>query len=195
MMNHSNVKIFGIGLNKTGTSTLEKCFEILRFSHFGCSRELLDDVITRKDYTNVFKTVKRYDCFRDWPWPLIYKELDSMFPGSKFILTIRKDDTTWLESLKKHSQRMDPKKPHCRKLAYGYDFPDGNEKEHLEFYQKHNNEVIDYFKDRPNDLLVICWENEDSWEKLCSFVNKPVPGIALPHENKAPTKRGWFNNF
>jgi hypothetical protein len=37
------------------------------------------------------------------------------------------------------------------------------------------------FKDRPDDLL--CWdlEAEPSWDKLCAFLDVPVPTHDFPH--------------
>jgi len=30
-------------------------------------------------------------------------------------------------------------------------------------------------------LLVVCWENGDGWDKLCSFLNKRKPDEPFPH--------------
>jgi hypothetical protein len=51
-------------------------------------------------------------------------------------------------------------------------------------YLSHIQEIRDYFKDRPDDLLEICWENGDGWEKLANFLGKPVPQEPFPHRNK-----------
>jgi hypothetical protein len=57
--------------------------------------------------------------------------------------------------------------------------------EKLRIYDEHNNGVLEYFKDRPNDLLVLCWERGDGWEKLCKFLDVPVPaGQPIPHSNR-----------
>ena len=39
------MKIFGTGLNKTGTTTLGRCFKILGFSHQSGSPSLLEDLV------------------------------------------------------------------------------------------------------------------------------------------------------
>ena len=51
-------------------------------------------------------------------------------------------------------------------------------------YEDHNKVVLEYFKDRPNDLLVFCWEDGDSWDKLCAFLRAEVPDTPIPHLNK-----------
>lgn len=187
-------KVFGIGLNKTGTTTLGQCGRILGYRCTSCNRSLLKDIVLHKDFSNVHRQVVQYDLFEDWPWPLIYKELDTMFPESKFILTVRKSPDIWLNSLKKHSLKTGPFR-HCRKLAYGYNYPFKREKKHIDFYLQHNDAVRDYFKHRENDFLEICWENGDGFEKLCRFLHKDVPHIALPHANKASDRSARTHRY
>ncbi len=179
-----NTKIFGIGLNKTGTTTLGQCGRILGYRCKSVSKKLLEDVVLRKDLTSVQRIATKYDLFEDWPWPLIYRELDEMFPGSKFILTVRKNPKVWLESLKRHSMTKHPFKD-CDKLVYGYSYPHKRAKEHIDFYMQHNSAVRNYFEGRDSDFLEICWENGDDFEKLCKFLNRDIPQTPLPHANKA----------
>ena len=178
------MKIFGIGLNKTGTTTLDKCGKKLGYKVKGCDRDLLID-FRAGEFQRFDSVIAEYDLFQDWPWPLMYRYLDETYPGSKFILTTRASDITWLESLKKHSMRTGAK--HCRLLASGYDYPHQNEISFLNQYNSHNHEVREYFSGRPNDFLEICWEKGDGWEKLCRFLDKEVPSIPIPHANKAPS--------
>lgn len=174
-------KIFGIGLNKTGTTTLLQCGKYLGFRCSGSDRSLLKDYVIRNDFTRIRHIVSEFQLFVDWPWPLIYKEMDQMLPGSRFILTVRKSEDLWFESLKNHSLTTHPT-IHCRKLAYGYNFPHKYRKEHIQFYTAHNENVRSYFKNRGHQFLEICWEDGDGFEKLCSFLNCPKPDIALPHD-------------
>ena len=178
------VKVFGIGLNKTGTTTLGQCGRILGYRCTSCDRDLLERVVLHHDWTGIKKVASQYDLFEDWPWALIYKKLDRLYPGSRFILTVRKNERVWLESLKKHSMRTHPVK-HCRKLVYGYNFPHKHEQEYLEFYRRHNDSVRSYFRHRDRDFIEICWENGDGFEKLCDFLGKSVPDTPLPHANRS----------
>lgn len=192
-------KVFGIGLNKTGTSTLGQAGEILGYRCTSWDRGLLEDVVLRGDFSRITQTVRKFDLFEDWPWPLIYEELDQMFPGSKFILTTRKNENIWLESLMHHSLRTPPIK-HCRKLAYGFSFPHKHKEKHLAFYRNHNNGVCEYFRGRDDDFLEICWENGDEFKKLCAFLDCTVPDACLPHAHKgvethAPRSRVLINRI
>lgn len=184
----SGTKIFGIGLMKTGTSTLGVCGTILGYRCVSYKRRLIEDLKLRNDFTAIKEVVSQYDLFEDWPWPLIYRELDQMYPGSKFILTTRKNENVWLESLKKHSMITSPTR-HCRKLAFGYNFPHGNEEQHLEFYRRHNDEVRQYFKGREDDFAELCWENGSGWKEFCGFLGRDIPDVPFPHENKGQGKK------
>jgi len=177
------MKIFCIGLNKTGTATIGKCGEILGMKVKGYDRNLLEDVVLRDDFERVYQLIDEYDLFQDWPWPLVYKRLDRLYPDSKFILTTRVSDSIWLKSLKSHSLITMPKE-HSRKLAYGYNYPQGREKEHMDLYNAHNKEVRNYFANRPDDLLEVCWEKGDGFKQICTFLNMKYPDAELPHLNK-----------
>ena len=48
-----------------------------------------------------FEQVHKYDAFQDNPWPILFRELDESFPGSKFIMTRRNSDS-WIKSVVKH---------------------------------------------------------------------------------------------
>lgn len=181
-------KVFGIGLNKTGTTTLGLCGRMLGLRSTSCDKKLLADFVVWNDFVRIKQKVSDYDLFEDWPWPLIFKDLDQMYPGSKFILTVRQSEQKWLESLKSHSMRTHPTE-HCRKLAFGYNFPHGNEKEHIEFYRQHNDSVRSYFSGRSNDFIELCWEKGDGFEELCNFLNCDVPDLPFPHANKGSEKQ------
>lgn len=176
------MKIFGIGLNKTGTTTLDKCGELLGYRVKGCDKGLLQD-FRDGNFQRFDPVISRYDLFQDWPWPLMYRYLDETYPGSKFILTTRISDSAWLDSLKSHSMRTGL--DHCRLLAYGYEYPQENETSHIDQYNSHNANVREYFSNRADDFLELCWERGDGWSELCSFLNKEIPNIPLPHANRA----------
>lgn len=179
------MKVFGIGLNKTGTSTLAVCFEHFGFRHTSTNLPLTL-AVERGDLEAVFSFAVNYDSFEDWPWPLIYQALDRRFPGSKFILTTRRNVDVWLRSLKKHAALVGP--TDFRRIAYGHAVVRGHEREHCAVYERHQREVRDYFVNRPSDFLEVCWENGDGWEKLCPFLGGDVPDLPFPHTNRSSDK-------
>jgi hypothetical protein len=176
-------KVFGIGLNKTGTKTLGMCFSILGFKNKSYDLTLLESY-HKGALQDIFEVTDQYDSFEDWPWPLIYRQLDFRYPDAKFILTIRISPEKWFESLCRHAVRTGPTV--AREIAYGYQMPMENPGHHVDFYNNHNRSVMEYFKDRPDKLLIANWESEGNWELLCRFLNcSLVPDVPFPHENKS----------
>jgi len=172
-------KIFGLGFHKTGTKTLKYTLEALGYNVCGPRQDLLD-TIKQKKYRAVFKVVKDYDAFQDSPWPFLYKTLDKKFPDSKFILTIRNEDK-WIKSIVNH---FDIESNDMRKWIYGIGYPLGNEEHYIKVYKKHIADVMEYFKSRPKDLLVIDLTDGEGWERICPFLEKQYPEEDFPHVNK-----------
>jgi len=177
------VKIFGIGFSRTGTSTLSECLRILGYSHVKYREDLLMQIINNRDLGNTYDVVDQFDSFSDWPWPLIYQDLDKRYPDSKFILTIRKDPETWIRSFYTLARMRPHSKP--RELIFEYDTPIDHESEYIARYEEHNREVQDYFKDKLGKLLVCCWENGTGWKEISGFLGREIPKQNLPHLNKS----------
>jgi hypothetical protein len=180
-------KVIGIGLNKTGTKTLAACLKQLGYeNHVSVRRRDLLLQYKNGQIEDIFKIMDEYESFEDWPFPLMYKELYFRYGDSaRFILTKRKDANAWLASLKRHSLRTDPDR-HCRLLAYGYNYPHGFEKEHVAFYNRHNDEVVEFFDRQAASHLLqeVSWDAGDRWDGICSFLGEPVPAADFPHENR-----------
>ncbi len=195
----TNRKIFGIGLGKTGTTTLGKCFKLMGYRHYEPDQQtrtaLLRDIRKNNDYSGAREIIEQFDTFEDLPWPLIYPWLDEQYPGSKFILTVRRDGPTWLDSLKQHSMRSAPSWRESRKLTYGFEYPQDDEQAYLEFSENHCREVRDYFAGRDSDFLELCWGPDIGWEQLCPFLEVDIPAVDFPHANKRPRKKARINRM
>ena len=176
-----NKKVFGIGLNKTGTSTLGECLKTLGYRHTSHRSDLLAHLSAGR-VTELLKAAEAIDSAEDWPWPLAFRELYYRFyDRAQFILTTRSSAETWVESLKKHSLNTHPDRP-MRTAVFGYKYPHGFEKEHVDFYVRHNSEVRSFFaREAPGALLEVCWETGDRWETLCQFLGHAVPSAPFPH--------------
>jgi hypothetical protein len=183
------MKIFCIGLNKTGTRSLSDALEILGYCslHWGGSdpatafrrgpevraaveralaegRPLLEDVDDVDTYSDILALSANFDV------------LDAQYPGSKFILTVR-DLDEWLDSRRRHVETNVER--HARGEYSGtflvVDYP-GWISERTE----HDRRVRTYFADRPGDLLVIDISAGEGWEALCPFLGVPVPDKPFP---------------
>ncbi len=172
-------KIFGIGFHKTGTTSLASALRCLDYTVVGPDLDLLSNILN-SDFGSIYEYILKYDAFQDNPWPILYKKLDSEFPGSKFILTVREDEK-WLNSVLNHFKSTHSD---MRKWIYGKGYPLGNEQMYLDTYKAHNRGVREYFKNRSEDFIELSWEGGDGWTKLCQFLDKPAPNIPFPHENR-----------
>ncbi|MGA8261303.1 MAG: sulfotransferase family protein [Arenicellales bacterium] len=177
-------KVFCIGFHKTGTTSLAVALEQFGYrvtGPFGVS----DPNIEKNAVPMACALARNFDAFQDNPWPIIYKELDKEFPGSKFILMLR-DPESWIKSQVEHFGR---KETAMRKWIYGAGCPEGNEDIYVKRFEEHNNAALRYFRDRPQDLLVMDLAKGDGWRKLCPFLGIDIPDIAFPHANKARSRR------
>ena len=191
-MSAHNTKVFGIGLSKTGTTSLARALDILGYR----TRDYLGvTCYASGDLSSVnLEEIDTHDAFTDTPIPSFYKQLDKHYPGSKFILTTR-DMDGWLKSCKKQFTerivaRQNEATSQLHTDLYGC-FAFDPEK-YASGYTRHVNGVLDYFKDRPEDLLVvdICG-GEQNWADLCAFLERPVPDIPFPVTNVSAIQ--WMN--
>ena len=191
--NRKDSKIFCIGFHKTATTSLAVALEWLGYRVTG-PNGVYDPNIAQNVHTLADSLVGKYDAFRDNPWPVIYREMDAKYPGSKFILTVR-DSQSWISSQVRHFGK---KNSPMRKWIYGAGCPQGNEALYLERYERHNNEVAAYFKDRPADFMKFDPALGEGWEKLCMFLGEPVPDRLFPRANEATdreSKSQWRGNL
>lgn len=185
-------RVFGIGLHKTATSSLHKAFQCLGFDslHWGNGEAPL--IWQEVNAAGRSKTLERFYAACDIPIPMLYRQLDNSYPGSKFILTIR-EELQWLKSVERMWDRnynptrwqwdVWPISNRLHKALYGrIDF---NSETMLSVYRRHNAEVKEYFKGR-NDLLVMDMSNGAGWMQICTFLGISIPSCPYPWEY--PTK-------
>jgi hypothetical protein len=182
-------RIFGIGMHKTATTSLHHAFEILGYDSWHWSSAHAAKLIWREinnDGRSSF--LERYMALCDLPIPMLYKQLDAAYPGSKFVLTVR-DEREWLQSVRKHfdprfnqwqpSWNTDPFTHRVHNLLYGR--RDFDAETMLARYRQHNAEVEAYFRDRPGDLLIT--NGSAGWGDLCRFLDQSVPDVSYPRVN------------
>ncbi len=185
------MKIFGIGLSKTGTSSLAHALEILGYrtkDYPGIERYEPGDLSSIDA-----RLLEAYDALTDTPIPSFYRELDARYPGAKFILTVRNMDG-WLLSCKKQfteNLARAQNEAHNRLFMDLYGTTVYEEDKFRAGYERFVAGVLDYFKGRPADLLVLDVTGGEGWEKLCPFLGKPVPDMPFPKANV--TRIRWMD--
>jgi hypothetical protein len=63
------------------------------------------------------------------------------------------------------------------------------------FFKKYHSEVYSYFENRKEDLLVIDVTKGDDWEKLCPFLELPIPSVPFPKSNVASIMNSYYKNL
>lgn len=177
-------KVFGIGWAKTGTTTLGRCFEILGYNHQSQNLSLVQQIL-HGDFAKTLRIATAKDSFEDWPWPLVYREMDASFPYSRFVLTTRAPDR-WLASYRAMLAAQGPPAPELRTIRcqlFGVDPAIASDGELVARFIQHNTEILEYFKTRSERLLVVDWEAGDAWTKLCDFLGMQIPDVPFPHLN------------
>lgn len=205
-------KIFGIGANKTGTTSLNKAMKDLGFLVGNQRRgELLLEEWAKRDFSNIIKLCHTAEFFQDVPFslPFTFIALDLKFPKSKFILTVRDSPEQWYNSITKFHGRKwgengnTPTMKDLQKATYIFegrpwlsnrllfDTPENdpyNRDKLLKFYIQYNESVIRYFENRPNDLLILNLAEKGAYRKLCAFLGVATSHEEFPWENKTIKK-------
>ncbi len=166
-------KIFGIGLSRTGTTSWYELMKSLGFKSIHLPFSMKD--IDEHTFANDTSVSARFE------------ELDKRYPNSKFIYTTR-NLNQWVASCMKWVN-LESRGAFYDKLPndavrqwisdgdlklYGRDYKamkDISEDELLEAYAKHDQRIREYFRDRPDDLLVVDLTNAKSlpFTKVVNF--------------------------
>ena len=185
-------KVLGIGLSKTGTTSLTTALQTLGIAtihnpHDGRTQRELQSGHPR------LSVLEEYQAVTDIPVAPYYPQLDTIYPGSKFILTVR-DVDSWIVSARNHwrlipSWEADPFYGFLHAAVYGcLDF---DEERFRWAYESHRRAVTRYFAGRDEDLLVMDIVGGDGWEVLCPFLGREVPDTPFPHKNTRAETAEW----
>jgi hypothetical protein len=187
-------KYFIIGLNKTGTSSIRDALELSLNSKpsLPIIRKMFDEKKFHFDAKGIPYILKftdslikdyNFTIFKDRPWNTgCYKNLNEKYNDSKFVLTIRDQEEWWTSvqnwlSLKaKWAKNLDQdlknKNLTWKIKEYNTHFNSDslNKDNYINYYNRYNNSVIEYFKDNPN--FYILYLNKDfSWINIQKIIN------------------------
>jgi len=164
-------KIFIIGLPRTATTSV--CLAMLGLGH-----KTAHNAYTKNAFSEA-------QVIADTPVFCDYQQLDKHFPESKFIYLTRNAEQ-WLPSIKQLLQRMivnlqrsdggfNPYLKRCYNEVFSPLTAENIAQDDflLQCYQKHQQDIIDYFHGREKDLLTIEVSNQNSYQQLLSFLAIP----------------------
>lgn len=184
-------RVFGIGMHRTGTSSLAEALSILKYRvwHGPYFKNLENEYYN--NFNALVDTQVKGDNHPDFNFKKIYEK----YPNAKFILTVRKDLDKWCKSIDKTNLKYRnhmiilPKSYLSTLNMYNDIVPNKNTEDvtHDDLkreYIKHEQEIIEFFKDKPGQLLVFSVVDGDKWGKLCKFLNKKIPNKNFPNMNE-----------
>ena len=164
-------KVFIIGLPRTATTSV--CLALLE-SGFKTAHTA---------YTT--NTLEHAQVIADTPVFADYPLLDKKYPGSKFVY-LERDINSWVPSIKQLLKRMYVNlqrsdggfNPHLKR-CYNQVFSPLSQESILSddflkgCFERHHNDVIQYFSNRQQDLLSINVSDDDSYQRLMNFLKVP----------------------
>lgn len=167
-------RVFVLGDSRTGTTSIHVYLQKLGFSsvHYFVSEAGISDPFHkgRSENWNKFKNFVNesgFNAFSDYPTRLFFRELISEFPEAYFILTTRRNTSTWMES--------------CRRY---FGIPQKELERLCAFYSVWNEEILWACDEAGAKLLTLCIDDgsEENATALCEFLDLPYQG-ALTREN------------
>ena len=169
------MKVFGIGLSRTGTASLAEALRLLNYScvHFPTTRTQIEG----------------FDAATDTPVAADFVALDAYYPDSKFIYTYR-DMEAWLNSCRKMfgvrplASLKEQERSYFRELRMRiYGVPEFDECSFRVAFVRHERAVMHHFEGREHVLLKIDICSGAGWESLCPFLGVEIPDVAFPHKD------------
>lgn len=176
-------RIFGIGMNKTGTISLHEALTTLgyRSLHWGGPEVRRVVERARDEGRGLVDDFPEVDAFSDvWCLSENFALLDRQYPGSRFVLTTRPLDD-WVESRRKHVARNVARR---ETGEYTGDFLTVDVEAWTADYERHHDAVARYFEGRA-DLLVLRIAEGDGYELLCPFLGVAVSDEPFPARHRA----------
>lgn len=195
--NQNKPKIFGIGLSKTGTSSLAAALTTLGFSTLDWMNPLTCELFSEDD-------LHLFDAFTDTPVTACMEFLYHLFPASKFLYTIRSIDD-WEKSITDHVRRhfgytdfAKAKEAMQRRDAFHQGLRFSNLHRSLYFnhgsyrdaFRAHDQRVREFFRNKPpNRFLEFNIFAGHGWQELCAFTGNAVPVEPFPWMNRRPDRQ------
>ena len=162
-------KIFLIGRRRTGTGSVVKGLNLLKYKKANILTSLTKNSITEL----ILKMNNKEICAVPFDFTINdIRAIEQAYPSCRFIHTERNVDE-WYSSFLRYYNKDSDKSSYKNKGYYVNDF-----------YTKYNLTVRSHFLGREWKILYIKYGYNSSWGTLCSFVKKAVPNVSFPHENK-----------
>jgi hypothetical protein len=187
-------KIFVLGLPKTGTSSIASALSILDYSTLHFLNIITNEMISECDFP-------LFDAFADAPVCVNFERCHALFRNAYFIWVERPIDE-WQESITKHFWRyygvetFEEARSMLQdvdRLNWGQKFVDTYRRLFFDYrsyeaaYDAYVRRLGDFAAaNRDMRLLRLNLNSDRSWQRLCGFLDRDVPNLPFPWENRSP---------
>ncbi len=193
-------KIFGIGLSKTGTSSLSKAFALLDLSTAHWTNPYSHDLLTKED-------IPLFDSLTDISISHQYREIYEEYPDAKFILSGRSIEK-WEKSFLTHYARSmhsssfeDLKRiiTEQKPPRFGQRYVDMHQELYFQYsdlseaYRAHEQGVLEFFEGREDQLLLLDVSQPNALQNLSAFLDVDCQQNDFPHANIKAEKSSWVS--
>ena len=208
------MKIVCVGFNKTGTTTLQRCLEIVGFGpvasperfmrayqyflaqkhpHFHWQaggltpllRYVVERVLSDEDHNAALTIAEHFTAFKDRPW-----NVGELYQGldrkypGSKFILTVRDTDKWWMSASRWLQLHKENTGKREMYCLHLGVEDWSEMPCKRAYEARNEAIRRYFSGREQDFLEVNFEQGDDWHLLCPFLGVATPQIAFPHENR-----------
>lgn len=192
------LKVIGAGVGRTGTYSLKIALNQLGLGPCHHMEEVLHNMPVqvplwaaaaegRPDWKTIYRG---YESAVDWPTARFFRELSTVYPEARFILTHR-NPQNWAESfshtiyslLAMGDQAPEEQRPWLamvNEVVAQTGFPPGLDVADLEKAFVAHAEAV---KAAIPASRLLTYQVKDGWEPLCSFLGCPVPDDPFPRTN------------
>ena len=203
-------KIFCIGHNKTGTTSLALLFAK---SGYRLAPQRVGEALTPAWYAGDFKSIIEWvkstnsQFFQDVPfsYPETWKHLTHHFPNALFIHTIRDSDEAWYQSRIRFDKKIigsdspgwkdleefktgglcKGSLARFRREIMGCTDDPYDESTLKSFYNSYNQEIEEYFENSSLNYLKVNLMDSNALHQLNAFVKPIIRFKSLPHKNQS----------
>ena len=204
------MKVIGAGLPRTGTLSQKVALEMLGLGPCYHMVDVLGDLDLVAPWRRAVdgdadwdETFAGFESTVDWPGSFFYKELIEVYPEAKVVLGTR-DSDAWVRSMKetiwgvfygdgivRHLSgaraAIDPKWAGYLEMMDAMWKRSGlmvseemSDDEMAAAVDRYHEEVK---QNVPEDRLLV-WSVQEGWDRLCDFLEVPVPDTPFPHLNE-----------
>jgi Sulfotransferase domain len=204
------MKLIGAGMPRTGTLTQKVALEMLGLGPCYHMVDVLADLDQAKLWQRALdgaapweQIFAGFNSTVDWPGGYFYRELIDVYPEAKVLLSVR-EPRAWERSMRetvwavRHGESLvrllSCAQAHVNPQWRGFlgmidrlvwegegTFASGHAEPQqlIDTMIRHNREVEEVV---PSERL-LTWSVEEGWERLCEFLEVPVPQQPFPHVN------------